>query len=165
VRAHAIEQLAAAAAEPQVHAVSSLAPEVFVPVGAPGTRASSFPLPQMFKCLALPERLIPSVRLTPSVLRRMLACLPTTGAWRISSTGASMLLGQLSFSLPTKLLPTRRRCGAEGAVSALSDLEGDTTAEKAAAYIRELQTRRTRMYQEHRHTLASGLGPEAEATF
>jgi hypothetical protein len=61
VRAHAIEQVAAAAAEPQVHAVSSLAPEVVVPVSAPGTRASSFPLPRMFKCLALPERLIPSV--------------------------------------------------------------------------------------------------------
>jgi hypothetical protein len=50
-------------------------------------------------------------------------------------------------------------------VAALSDLEGDTTAEKASAYIRELQSRRSQTYMEHRNNAAKGLGPEPEAQF
>lgn len=47
----------------------------------------------------------------------------------------------------------------------MSDLEGDTTAEKASAYIRELQSRRSQTYMEHRNNAAKGLGPEPEAQF
>jgi len=38
----------------------------------------------------------------------------------------------------------------EGNKNSLSDLRGDSTAEKAAAYIRELQSRRLETHQMHR---------------
>lgn len=57
------------------------------------------------------------------------------------------------------------RYSTDGPVAALSELEGDTTAEKASAYIRELQSRRTQTYLEHRNSAAKGLGPEPEAQF